>query len=65
MSDAARAITLVGVAVALLPTVGAFGAIAARLASRIAGTCVVAVALYVSSRQALQVQHKEAASIAE
>jgi O-antigen/teichoic acid export membrane protein len=63
-ADAARAVTLVVVALALLPAFGAFGAVAARLLARIAGACVVAFSLY-SGRQALEVQHKEAAGVAE
>jgi O-antigen/teichoic acid export membrane protein len=63
-ADAARAVTLVLFAVALIPSIGAYGAVAARLAARIAGAVLVAVALY-SGRQAFEVQHKEAASVAE
>jgi O-antigen/teichoic acid export membrane protein len=63
-ADAVRAITLIGVAVALMPSYGAFGAVAARFAARVAGAVLVAIALY-SGRQALQVQHKEAAGVAE
>ncbi|MBV8715863.1 MAG: oligosaccharide flippase family protein [Chloroflexi bacterium] len=64
-ADAARAITLVVVAIALLPGFGPFGAIAARFAARVAGALAVGVALLVSGRGALQVQHTEAAAIAE
>jgi O-antigen/teichoic acid export membrane protein len=63
-ADGARAVTLVLFAVALIPSIGAYGAVAARLAARIAGAVLVAVALY-SGRQAFKVQHKEAASVAK
>jgi O-antigen/teichoic acid export membrane protein len=65
-ADAARAITLVLVCVALIPSIGAYGAVAARLAARIAGAVLVGVALF-SGRQAppFEVQHKEAAGVAE
>jgi len=63
-ADAVRAITLIGVAVALMPAYGAFAAVAARFAARVAGAVLVAIALY-SGRQALQVQHKEAAGVVE
>jgi O-antigen/teichoic acid export membrane protein len=63
-ADAARAITLVAVAIVLIPSVGALGAVAARLAARVAGALIVAVSLY-SGRAALQVQHTEAAGVAE
>jgi O-antigen/teichoic acid export membrane protein len=63
-ADAARAITLVLVAIALIPSIGAYGAVAARLAARIAGALLVGVALY-SGRQALEIQHKEAARVAK
>ena len=56
-ADALRAITLVGLGVALIPTYGAFGAIAARLASRVAGAVLVL--------GTLQLQDKEAARVAE
>lgn len=63
-ADAARAVTLVAVAVVLIPTVGPVGAVAARLCARVAGAVLVAVSLY-SGRQALQVQHTEAAGVAK
>jgi O-antigen/teichoic acid export membrane protein len=63
-ADAARAIALVAVAVVLMPAYGAFGAVAARLAARVAGAALVGISLY-SGRQALQVQHPEAASLVE
>jgi O-antigen/teichoic acid export membrane protein len=61
-ADALRTVTLIGFAIALMPAYGAFGAVAARFASHIAGAVLVAIALY-SGRQALQVQHKEAAGV--
>jgi O-antigen/teichoic acid export membrane protein len=64
-ADAARAITLVLVAAALIPSIGAYGAIVARLAARIAGALLVAILLMVSGRAALEVQHTEAARVAE
>jgi O-antigen/teichoic acid export membrane protein len=67
-ADATRAVTLVGVALALIPVYGPFGAIAARLASRVAGAVLVFATLYVSrrsARQAFEVQHTEAASVLE
>jgi O-antigen/teichoic acid export membrane protein len=63
-ADAARAITLIGVALVLIPSIGPFGAISARLAARVAGACVVGLGLY-SGRQSLHVQHKEAAGVAK
>jgi O-antigen/teichoic acid export membrane protein len=63
-ADAVRALTLVLVAVGLIPVYGAFGAIAARFAARVAGAVIVLAALY-SGRQALHVQHKEAAGVPE
>jgi O-antigen/teichoic acid export membrane protein len=64
LGDALRAITLVLVGIGLIPTYGAFGAIGARLASRLAGAVVVLGALY-SGRQTLEVQNKEAAGVLE
>jgi O-antigen/teichoic acid export membrane protein len=63
-ADAARAVALVVVGLVAIPSIGPIGAVAARFAARIAGACVVALALY-SGRQALQVKHKEAAGVAE
>jgi O-antigen/teichoic acid export membrane protein len=65
-AEAARAVTLVAVAVALIPVYGPFGAVAARFASRVAGALLVLAALYVSGRssgQKFDVQHKEPASV--
>jgi O-antigen/teichoic acid export membrane protein len=64
VGDGLRAVTLVLVGIGLIPTYGAFGAIAARFAARVAGAVIVLGALY-SGRQALEVQHKEAAGIVE
>jgi O-antigen/teichoic acid export membrane protein len=63
-ADAARAVTLIVIGLLTIPSVGPIGAVAARFAARLAGACVVALALY-SGRQALQVKHKEAAGVAE
>jgi O-antigen/teichoic acid export membrane protein len=63
-ADGARAVTLVLAALALIPVYGPFGAIGARLAARLAGAGLVLASLY-SGRQALQVQHPEAARVVE
>jgi len=63
-ADALRAITLVIVAVGSIPAYGAFGAIAARFAARLAGAVLVLGALYLR-KPPLQVQHEKAASVAE
>ncbi len=63
-ADALRAITLVLVAVGSIPAYGAFGAIAARFAARVAGAVLVLGALYLR-KPPLQVQHEKAASVAE
>jgi O-antigen/teichoic acid export membrane protein len=63
-ADGARAVTLVLFALALIPVYGPFGAIAARLAARLAGAGLVLASLY-SGRQTLQVQHPEAARLLE
>jgi O-antigen/teichoic acid export membrane protein len=63
-ADALRATTLVLVGIGLIPTYGAFGAIAARLAARLAGAVLVLGALY-SGRHTLQMQNKEAAGVLE
>ena len=62
-ADAARAITLVLVALLAIPTYGAVGAIAARFAARLVGAVLVAAALWLT-RTTLQVQHEEAAPVA-
>ncbi len=67
-ADATRALTLIAVAVALIPVYGPFGAIAARFASRVAGAMLVLAALYVTSRSGrgrFAVQQTEAAGVAE
>ncbi|MBV9173830.1 MAG: oligosaccharide flippase family protein [Chloroflexi bacterium] len=67
-ADGTRAVTLVALAVALIPIYGPFGAIAARFAARVAGAVLVLAVLYVTSRsgrQAFEVQHKEAARVLE
>ena len=65
-ADGVRAVTLVVVAVALIPVYGPFGAIAGRFAARVAGALLVLAALFVTSRsgrQALEVQHPEPTSV--
>jgi O-antigen/teichoic acid export membrane protein len=67
-ADATRAVTLIAVAVLLIPLFGPFGAIVARFASRAAGAVLVVAALRATSRsgrQAFEVQHKEAAGVVE
>jgi O-antigen/teichoic acid export membrane protein len=65
-ADGARAVTLVVVAIGLIPVFGAFGAIAARFAARVAGAALVLGVLYAGSgRQSLEVQHKEASGVLE
>jgi O-antigen/teichoic acid export membrane protein len=63
-ADGVRAVTLVVVAVALLPVYGAYGAIVARLFARIGGAVVVLGGLY-SGRQSLEIKDKEPAGVAE
>jgi O-antigen/teichoic acid export membrane protein len=63
-ADGLRAITLVLVGIGLIPTYGAFGAIVARLAARLAGAVLVLGALY-SGRQSLEIQDKEPAGVFE
>lgn len=62
-ADAVRALTLIVVAVGSIPAYGAYGAILARFAARVAGAALVLGALYL--RKPLQVQHEKAAGIAE
>jgi O-antigen/teichoic acid export membrane protein len=67
-AEGARAVTLVAVAVALIPVYGPFGAVAARFASRVAGAVLVLAALYFSGRsggQKFEVPRNEAASALE
>jgi len=63
-ADGTRAVTLVLVALALLPVYGAYGAVAARLAARVGGAIVVLGALY-SARQSLDVKDTEPAGVLE
>jgi O-antigen/teichoic acid export membrane protein len=62
-ADVVRAITLVVVALGLIPAYGAAGAIAARFLARVAGAVLVLGSLYL--RKPLEVQHKEAAGVAD
>jgi O-antigen/teichoic acid export membrane protein len=61
-ADALRAITLVLVALGLIPLYGAIGAIAARFAARVMGAALVLGALWLG-RAAFEVEHEEAASV--
>jgi O-antigen/teichoic acid export membrane protein len=63
-ADALRAITLVLVAVGLIPIYGAFGAILARFVARLAGAALVLGALWLG-RPAFQVQHEEAPGVSQ
>ncbi len=60
--DGARALTLLVVGTALVPTLGPLGAIAARFASRVAGAVLV-LGMLGRSGATLQVQHEEAPSV--
>jgi O-antigen/teichoic acid export membrane protein len=62
-ADALRATTLIVVAVASIPTYGAFGAIAARLSARLAGAALVLGALCLA--KPLEVQHEKTASVVD
>jgi O-antigen/teichoic acid export membrane protein len=62
-ADALRAVTLVGVALGLIPSYGAVGAIVARLLARVAGAALVLGALYV--RKPLEIEHEEPARVAD
>jgi len=64
-ADAARAVTLVVVAIGLIPLYGAFGAIIARFAARVAGAALVFAALRMrySARQTLEIKDKESAGV--
>jgi PST family polysaccharide transporter len=64
-ADAARAITLVVVAVVAIPLYGAFGAVAARLAARLAGAALVLAGLWLGRATPLEIQHEEAASVSQ
>jgi O-antigen/teichoic acid export membrane protein len=61
-ADALRAVTLVVVALGLIPLYGAIGAIAARFAARVIGAALVLGALWLG-RTAFEVEHEEAASV--
>jgi O-antigen/teichoic acid export membrane protein len=61
-ADALRAVTLIVVALGLIPVYGAIGAILARFAARVAGALLVLLALWLG-RPPLQVQHEEAPSV--
>jgi O-antigen/teichoic acid export membrane protein len=61
-ADGLRAVTLVLVALGLIPVFGAFGAILARFAARVAGAGLVLGALWLG-KPTLQVQHEEAPSV--
>jgi O-antigen/teichoic acid export membrane protein len=60
-ADALRAITLVLVALGLIPLYGAIGAIVARFAARVAGAALVLGTLWL--KPPLQVQHEEAPGV--
>lgn len=62
-ADALRAMTLVVVALGLIPAYGAVGAIGARFAARVAGAALVLGTLYL--RKPLEVQHEEPAGVAD
>jgi O-antigen/teichoic acid export membrane protein len=59
-ADALRAVTLVLVALGLIPIYGAIGAIVARFASRVAGAVLVLGALWLRRTAPLEIQHEEA-----
>jgi len=63
-ADGLRAVTLVLVAVGFIPIYGAFGAILARFAARVAGAAIVLGALWLG-RPSLQVQHEEAPGVSQ
>jgi len=63
-ADALRAITLVLVAMGLIPVYGAIGAIVARFAARVAGAALVIGALWLA-RPAFEVQHEEASGVSQ
>jgi O-antigen/teichoic acid export membrane protein len=65
-ADGTRAVTLVAVAVALIPIFGPYGAIVARFLAHVAGAVLVLAVLFVSSRsgrQTFEIKHKEAAGV--
>jgi O-antigen/teichoic acid export membrane protein len=61
-ADALRAVTLIIVALALIPIFGPIGAVGARFAARVAGAILVLGALW-SGRAALEVQHEKATCV--
>jgi O-antigen/teichoic acid export membrane protein len=61
-ADALRAVTLVLVALGLIPIYGAIGAILARFAARVAGAALVLGVLWLG-RPPLEVQHEEAPGV--
>jgi O-antigen/teichoic acid export membrane protein len=61
-AEASRAITVVLLAMALIPVYGVVGAIAARFVARLAGAVLVLGALW-SGRATLQVEHEEPAGV--
>lgn len=63
-ADGLRAATLVAVASALVPGTFAWGAVIARLAARVAGALLVSAMLW-QSRAAFEVEHEEAAGVAQ
>jgi O-antigen/teichoic acid export membrane protein len=63
-ADAARAVTLVLVALGLIPIYGAVGAIAARFAARVAGAALVLGGLWLGGAP-LEVQHEEPSNVLE
>ena len=63
LADGLRAVVLAGVALALVPVIGAVGAVAARFASRLSGALLIVWLL--GKGPAAQVQHEEAASVSQ
>ncbi|HLZ28233.1 MAG TPA: oligosaccharide flippase family protein [Chloroflexota bacterium] len=63
-ADVLRALTLVLVALGLIPVYGAIGAIVARFAARVAGAVLV-IAVLSLGRPALEVQHEEAPGVSQ
>jgi O-antigen/teichoic acid export membrane protein len=61
-ADSVRALTLTGMCFALVPAFGAVGAVAARLAARVAGAALV-VSLLGRSGTTFEVKHEEAAGV--
>ena len=63
-ADGLRAVTLVLVAIGLIPIYGAFGAILARFAARLVGAGLVLGALWLG-KPTLQVQYEEAPGVSQ